>query len=302
MKILITGATGFLGSQIGETLHRLGHALVVLSRDPHSAQKKLSWPCEIFSWTAEEKVPEEALSGIDAVLNLSGESVGEGRWTERKRNRIFESRVIGTRYLVSSCLERPKESRPKIFINASAIGYYGDRGGEVLTEESSSGQGFLCDVAKSWEQVAWFRRNEFDRVALIRMGMVLGRTEGALQRVLPIFRFGFGGTLGGGEQWMSWIHEKDLVRLWQFVLENDIHGAVNAVSPHPVTNREFTKTLGRCLKRPTLFPVPDFALKFLLGKKSELVLASQRVLPKKVFQAGFLFSYPSLEQALRDFI
>lgn len=298
----MTGATGFLGPQIGEALHRAGHGIVVLTRDPISARKKLCWPCEIFSWTAGEKVPEEALNGVDAVLNLAGESVGEGRWTPKKRDRIFESRVISARYLVASCLERPRDDRPKIFLNASAVGYYGDRGDEVLTEESRAGRGFLCEIANAWEQAVWFRRNEFDRVALIRIGMVLGRNGGALQRILPIFRFGFGGTLGGGKQWMSWIHEKDLVRLWQFVLENNIQGVVNAVSPNPVTNREFTQTLSRCLRRPALFSVPNFALKLFLGKKSELVLTSQRVLPKKVLQAGFLFSYPSLEQALRDLV
>jgi len=265
MKILMTGATGFLGSQIGETCSHSGHEIVVLSRNPVSARKKLRWPCEIFAWTAEERVPEDALKGVDAVLNLAGESVGEGCWTKQKRNKIFESRVISTRYLVSSCLERPRGERPKIFVNASAIGYYGDRSEETLTEESRAGRGFLCEVAKSWEQAIQFRRNEFDRVAVIRIGMVLGKNGGALKRLLPIFRFGLGGTLGNGKQWMSWIHEKDLARLWQFVLENNIHGVANAVSPNPVTNKEFTKTLGHFLNKPSfllffLFINHDFLL------------------------------------------
>jgi uncharacterized protein (TIGR01777 family) len=236
------------------------------------------------------------------VVHLAGESIASGRWTAARKQRILESRTKGTRLLAGSlaALHKP----PQVMISASAVGIYGDRGNEVLTEESGSGSGFLADVCRQWELEATALNEGPVRLVLLRMGMILSSEGGALARMLPPFRFGVGGRLGTGKQYMSWIALDDLLEVIRFAIASpSLHGAVNAVAPAPVTNQEFTRALGIVLKRPTLFSVPAFAVRFLFGEMGrELLLSSNRVVPGRLLAAGFRFRFPEIEVALRHAI
>jgi hypothetical protein len=299
MKILLTGATGFIGSRLCEALAKQWHVLTALSRDPAAAKRKISHLTEAYLWAEPEKTlpPAEALNGIDAVIHLAGESVS-GRWTHEKKRAIRESRILGTRHLVQQIAN--VKSRPKIMISASAIGYYGDRGDEVLTEKSNPESGFLAQVCQEWESEAARAKDSGLRVAHVRIGVVLGPDGGALSAMLLPFKLGLGGPMGSGRQWWSWIHRDDLVGLIQFALENKIEGAVNATSPNPLPQREFAKILGRVMRRPAFMPAPASAIKLLLGEFSSELLSSKRVIPERAIQSGFNFQYPELEPALRE--
>jgi uncharacterized protein (TIGR01777 family) len=276
MIIAVTGASGFIGRRLTQRLRAEGHTVreISLRRGPPT-------------------VPI-----CHAAVHLAGEPVAQ-RWTRPVRNRILKSRVEGTKSLVKALTEHP----PQVLISASAIGYYGARGDEILTEASKPGADFLAQVAIAWEREARFAEQLGVRVVPLRFGMVLGRGGGALKKMLLPFGLGLGGRLGSGKQWMSWIHLDDLIALIGFAIESaQCKGAMNAVAPHPVTNAEFTHDLARALHRPAVFPVPEFALKLLYGEMSQVILGSQRVTPNAALQAGFEFRFPELGPALRQIV
>jgi uncharacterized protein (TIGR01777 family) len=294
MKITVTGATGFVGKRLVERLLEQGHAVHILGR---TARTPLPSNVQFSLWNAVAgEPPEECIREADAIVHLAGEPVSQ-RWTPEVKRRIWSSRVDGTRHLVQA-LARRKAPLP-VLVSASAIGYYGSRGDEILTEESPPGSGFLAELGVAWEREALQATQLGTRVVMPRIGIVLGR-GGALAVMLPPFRAGLGGRIGDGRQWMSWIHLDDLINLIVFALERPaLQGPLNATAPNPVRNAEFTETLARVLRRPAIFPVPLFGLRVLFGEMSEVMLASQRVLPKVAEAAGFKFSFPDLGPALK---
>jgi uncharacterized protein (TIGR01777 family) len=293
MKIAITGASGFIGRRLMKDLR--DHSLTVLSRH---AGTNLPPGVSMLPWNAAAGPPDAAaLSGVDAVVHLAGEPIAQ-RWTPAVKQRIRDSRVAGTRNLVQALAQLP--APPKVLVSSSAIGYYGSRGDEVLTERSAPGSGFLPDICVAWEREADAAAELGIRVVKIRTGVVLAAHGGALQKMLPPFRLGLGGPIGSGKQWMSWIHLDDLVGLVRHAIEGQVSGAVNGVAPNPVTNADFTRVLGRVLHRPTVFPVPAFALRLLFGEMSEVLLGSQRVVPEAAQGSGYRFEYAELEAALRN--
>ena len=295
MRIAITGASGFVGRRL---LHALaGHSLIVSSRNPKTV---LPPGVGLSVWDPEAGLPvAEALASAEVVVHLAGEPVAQ-RWTAPVKRRIRDSRIDGTRRLVQalSRLERP----PAALVCASAIGYYGSRGDEVLSEASGPGTGFLPEVCVAWEHEADGVIAFGMRVAKIRIGIVLDPGGGALARMLPPFRAGVGGPLGSGRQWMSWIHIEDLVALIVHAIEHPVRGAVNATAPAPATNADFSRALGRVLHRPAVLPAPGFALKLVFGEMAEVLLASQRVIPFAAEASGFRFAHPQLEPALQDLL
>jgi uncharacterized protein (TIGR01777 family) len=298
MKALVTGATGFLGRRLVARLDRP----VVFSRSAARAAGKLA-PAgiQVFEWDPMKGPPPlQAFEGVDAVFHLAGDSVADGRWTARKKARIRDSRVVGTRNLVAGL--RASATRPKVLISASAVGYYGSRGDEELTEQSRPGSDFLAEVCVEWEREAAAARELGLRVVPIRIGVVLGARGGALAKMLLPFQLGLGSPLGSGRQYMSWIHIDDLVELMLFAAAHPaLDEPVNGVAPLAVTNREFTKTLGKVLKRPTFMPaVPGLAMKLLVGEFAEVLLASQRVVPRVALEAGFAYRFVELQPALND--
>jgi uncharacterized protein len=274
MNVAITGSSGLIGKRLIERLAETGHVALPVARGG--------------------SLPE-----CDAVVNLAGEPVAQ-RWTEAARKRIYNSRIEGTRNLVSAI--SAQANRPRVLVCASAVGYYGSRGDQILSETSSPGTDFLARVVVDWEAAARTAEPLGVRVVSLRFGMVLGH-GGALAKMLPAFRFGVGGRLGAGRQWMAWIHIDDVAGLILFALNfSAIHGAVNATAPHPVTNEEFTNRLAGALHRPAILSVPEFALKLLFGEMAGMVLASQRVLPAVAKSAGYRFQYPEIQPALNNLL
>jgi hypothetical protein len=253
---------------------------------------------EAHPWAPEAGPPSaSAFHGVEVVFNLAGEPVAGGRWTAERKRRIRESRVLGTRNLVAGLAGM--ERRPRVLVSASAVGYYGDRGDEALDETSSPGHDFLADVCVEWEREALAAERLGIRVVCVRTGIVLARGGGALARMLTLFRMGAGGKLGSGRQWMPWIHLDDEVGILLHAMKDArIHGAINAVGPRPVTNAELTRTLGHALHRPTFLPVPETALRMAFGEMSEILTASQRVLPKEAERTGYAFKHADLAGAL----
>ena len=278
MKVVITGGSGFIGRAIANRLRTAGHIVTAISlRTPPSP--------EIFA-------------GCNAVVHLAGEPVAQ-RWTAAAKERIMNSRVQGTRTLVTAL----RQQAPAVLISASAIGYYGSRGDEILTEAAPAADDFLGRVAAAWEEEALAAEPLGVRVARLRIGVVLGPNGGALARMLPPFRLGIGGRLGSGHQWMSWIHINDLIALIAFLMkESTVRGVFNATSPFPVTNREFTQALAEAVHRPAILPVPAFVLKLMFGEMSEVLLGSQRALPDAAQRAGFVFQHPDIFAALAQVV
>ena len=274
--------------------------MVVLTRNPKTAGVRLPVDCRVLPWDpVSSDLSLEKMEGIDAVVHLAGAGVADKRWSEKRKSEIRESRIVSTRQLVDAFAKL--ETKPKVFISASAIGIYGDRGDKNLDENSDKGQDFLAQVCQEWEQEALKAESLGIRAVCLRTGIVLGNCGGALKRMLPPFRLGLGGPLGSGKQWMSWIHVSDLANLVIHCIETEtIQGPVNAVAPHPETNSGFTKKLGQELGRPAFFPVPAFGLKLALGELSSLLLGSQRVSSRKAVDSGFEFRYPKLEIALKE--
>jgi uncharacterized protein (TIGR01777 family) len=300
MKVMVTGATGFIGKELIKKLNEMGHEIVVLTRNSDSAKFRLPVHCEVISWDpCKYHLQSTALKGVDAVINLAGENIADGRWSSERKRELIQSRELSARRLVNAISYMDK--KPKTLVSVSAIGFYGNRGDALLNETDSKGHGFLSDVCKVWEEEILKAKELRVRTVAYRLGMVLGHDGGALNKILPPFKLGLGGKLGSGSQWMSWIHINDLVNMLVHAIENpSIDGIYNAVSPNPVRNKEFTKTLGNVLNRPTIFPVPKFVLKIALGELSELLLGSQRVAAKKISDAGFKFNYPNIKEALQE--
>lgn len=289
MRILVTGATGFIGRSLVERLVARGDRLTLTSRDPVGVQPP-SPETEVVG-----TLPE--LARFDAVINLAGEPILGRRWSAAQKARIGRSRVEGTRGVILA-LERA-DPRPAVLVNASAIGFYGDRGEEQLDEQSRPGSDFLAEVCVDWEASANRARELGVRTVLLRTGVVLGPGGGALKKMLPLFRLGLGGPLGSGAQWMSWIHREDLVRMILHSLDTpEVEGPLNGTAPDPVTNRTFTAELGRALHRPALLPAPSFGLRLLLGEAAGMLLASQRCSADRALELGFRFDHPELAGAL----
>jgi uncharacterized protein len=297
VKITISGASGLIGRRLLKTLAAEGHTLHVLSRH---AGTNLPGGVRLSSWDPSKgEPPADSLCDADAVIHLAGETVAQ-RWTEDVKRRIRESRVTGTRNLVAALKKLPRP--PAILVCASATGYYGSRGDEILTETSAPGSGFLPEVCVAWESEARAAEALGTRVVMMRTGVVLDTRGGALLRMLPPFRMGVGGKLGTGKQWMAWIHLQDLAALFHLALDQPLSGPINGVAPYPVDNAEFTRTLAAALHRPALLPVPGFGLKMAFGEMSGILLASQRVSPKAAETAGFRFRFPQLASALADLL
>jgi uncharacterized protein (TIGR01777 family) len=300
MKILITGATGLIGRAICQSLINDGNQVVVLSRRPASAIGLSG--VSAFQWEPEnESPPHQSLEDVAAVIHLAGESVAAGRWTDEQKRRIRDSRVKGTRNLVRGM--GASRNPPKILISGSAVGFYGDRGGEILTESSKPGSGFLPDVCMAWEAEADRARAFGARVALVRTGVALSPSGGALEKMLLPFKLGLGGRLGSGQQWFPWIHLEDIVGIFLHALKTaGVDGPINGASPGIVTNEEFTRDLAAVLNRPVFLPVPEFALRLLMGEMGGVVLASQRVVPRVAIDTGYQFRYPYLKPALESLL
>ena len=289
----VTGATGLVGQALTRALSESGLETAAFSRDPKrlpAAQQKNArvWP------------PQPDDVALDGVVHLLGEPVA-GRWTRAKKDAILSSRVEGTRRLIDAIEGLSAARRPRVLVSASAIGYYGDRGDEVLTESSSAGADFLADVCVQWEREAARAEALGVRVVMLRIGLVMSREGGALAAMLPAFRLGLGGTMGSGAQWWPWIHISDLVGLARFAIDHEaVRGPLNATAPDPLRQRDFAKTLARVLGRPAFLPAPAFALRTALGAFSEELLASRRVIPDSAEKAGFSFRFTRLEDCLRD--
>jgi uncharacterized protein (TIGR01777 family) len=295
MNITISGASGLIGRRLLKVLAKDGHALTVLSRH---AGTNLPPGVRLSVWDAARGEPSaDGLRDADAVVHLAGAPVAQ-RWNAQVKQEIRDSRVAGTRNLVQGLSKLSR--KPRVLICASATGYYGSRGDEVLAESSTPGSDFLAEVCMAWEKEAQAAEALGMRVVRVRTGIVLDARGGALPRMLPPFKMGVGGKLGSGKHWMSWIHLDDLAALFHFALANPVSGAVNGVSPNPVTNADFTRTLAAAVHRPAIFPMPAFALRLLFGEMGGILLASQRVAPKATESAGFKFRFPELAPALAD--
>ncbi|MCC6451583.1 MAG: TIGR01777 family protein [Acidobacteria bacterium] len=292
MRILICGASGLIGKALTTTLEAKGCELLLAGRKEPQDERQTKW-------TIEDGFAEpERLEGLDAVIHLAGESVSALRWTDEKKAAIRSSRVDGTRSVVDALAKL--KSRPKVLISGSAVGFYGDRDDEILTESSTAGDNFLAQTCREWEAESRRAEDAGIRTVLLRTGIVLSKDGGALATMLLPFKMGVGGVIGDGKQWMSWISLDDEIRAIEFVLEHEeVRGAVNLVSPNPVTNQEFTAALGEVLYRPTFIPLPEFAVSMLLGEMGdELLLSSTRVVPARLEQLGFEWQFPDLKPAL----
>ena len=290
MRILITGGTGFVGQALCPRLATAGHEVVLLSR-----QSKPRLPQGASS--AVTRLDELDAGEFGGVINLAGEPIGDGRWTPSRRKELLDSRVETTSNVVE-WMRRAKRP-PQALVSASAVGYYGEQGERPITEDTPPTPGFTHELCAAWEREAERAEPLGVRVCRMRIGVVLDRAGGALAKMLPAFRMGAGGRLGSGQHWFPWIHREDIAAITQWLLENPAaRGAYNASAPNPVTNEAFTRALGRALGRPTVLPMPELALKLLFGEMSELLLVSDRMLPKRLLDEGFRFRYPDLEGAL----
>lgn len=300
MRVLVTGATGFIGRLVCARLADRGHQLVVLSRNPEAARDKLHGVVAAYRWEATEGPPPgEAVAGLDAVVHLAGVSV-VGRWSAEHRRAIHDSRVDGTRNLVAALAMAAKP--PGVMVSASAIGYYGDRGDAVLDEEAEPGNDFLATVCRGWEAEARQAEQLGTNVVRLRFGIVLGDTGGALDKMLLPARLGLGGPLGTGRQWWSWVHVDDVLGLIEHALDQDVSVALNATAPSPIRQRDFARALGAVLKRPAFLPAPAFALRLVLGGFANELLGSKRVLPESTLATGYAFRFPELHAALEDLL
>ena len=301
-KIIVTGATGLIGIELCNALVSRGDEVTIFSRNVESAKKILGDRFNYVKW--DFKNPSEwqrSLLDNDAVIHLAGANLFAKRWTENYKKEILESRYISTKNLIAGL--KNSKSKVKIFICSSGVGFYGSRGDEILTESSNPGNDFIADVVRKWEGEAAEASAFGVRTAMLRQGIVLSKKGGALAKFLPPFNFFIGGALGNGKLFFPWIHIDDLVAIYLFILDNEkVSGAVNTVSPQTIRMKEFAKALGKVLKRPSLFNVPEFALKIMLGEAASTILSSQRVIPQKLVDLGFKFKFENLEEALTDLL
>ncbi len=292
MKVLITGGTGFVGSALSHKLVERGDELTVLTRNVATAQRRVGVPI-----TPVESAVDADLATTDAVVNLAGLPIADRRWTVKRKQALYASRVDLTNQLIDALAEQ--KHRPKVLVSASAIGYYGDGGDRVLDERSRPHPEFSHELCAAWEAAAMRAEGLGIRVCIIRIGLVMGPNGGMLKRLLPVFKLGAGGRLGSGQQWMSWVSLQDLVRAIEYLLDHDtLQGVFNATAPNPVRNNEFTDELAQVLKRPSVLPVPAPILTLALGEMSQLMLTGQRVIPQRLQRAGFEFSHSTLREAL----
>lgn len=298
MNILITGGTGFIGEELRMILLKEGHNLIIVSRNPEKHESENAKNQRFISWENDLTV---AMNEVDAVINLAGENLFGSRWTDEVKKRIYNSRIDSTKELVDAM--READSKPEVFVSASASGIYGDRGDEVLTESSETVNDFLAEVCEAWESEAQKAQEFGVRVANPRIGIVLEKGGGALAKMLAPFEFFVGGPIGDGNQYMSWVHRTDVCQALIYPLKNDeISGPYNVCSPNPVTMNEFAKTLGSVMNRPSLFRVPEFALNLVLGEAAKPVLSSARMQPQKLQTTGFEFNFGELKAALADIL
>lgn len=306
MRLFITGGTGLVGRRLIRQLHQRGDRAVILSRRASHAR-------ELFGATAEvvEGDPMRrsewmnAVADCDGVIHLAGENIFARRWNADFKKLLYDSRILSTQNVVEALRRKPTraDGQPKVLVNASAIGYYGPRDDEELTEDSAPGSDFLAQLCIEWERAARAAESAGVRVAMVRVGVVLDKEGGALAKLLTPFKLGGGGPVGSGRQWMSWIHHADLIGLFLLAVDNaQAKGPLNGTAPHPVTNRDFAKTLGRVLHRPSFVWTPALALRVLLGEAATLVTTGQRVLPKRASELGYSFQYPTLEAALAQIL
>jgi len=294
MRILITGGTGLIGRHLIPRLLELRHSVVVVTRHPQKARDRLDSRVEI--WNGLDG--QQSLDGIDATINLAGEPIADKRWTEQQKQRLCTSRWDITRRLVE--LFAASQTPPSVLISGSATGYYGDTGEVVVTEEEPPHNEFTHKLCARWEQIACEAQSERTRVCLLRTGVVLAPKGGILAKMTPVFRLGLGGPIGNGRQYLAWIHIDDMVNAILWLLDNDLRGPFNMVSPYPVRNEQFSHALGRTLHRPAILRAPASAVRLLMGESSVLVLGGQRALPKRLEAAGFGFRWYDLEEALED--
>jgi uncharacterized protein len=298
VNVTLTGATGLIGGGIVRALQARGDAVTVLTRDPDRARGALG-DVEAHAWRPlDEPAPAAALTGRDAVVHLAGENVAQ-RWNDASRRAIHASREIGTRNLVAGLAAA--DPRPGVLVSASGLDYYGPRGDEPVTEDAPPGDDFLARVCVAWEREAAAAREHGVRVAMLRTAVVLDKAGGALSKMLPFFRLGIGGPVAGGRQYMPWIHADDIVGLYLAAVDGaEWQGPINACAPEPVTNRDFSRALGRALHRPAFAPVPGLAVRLLYGDMAEIVTTGQRAVPTRALEHGYAFRHTDLERALRD--
>ena len=296
MRVTVTGATGRIGRRLVAALKDRGDEVTALSRDPDKAGAQLG--VEAFAWNLkEDAAPKEALAGRDAIVHLAGEDVGQ-RWSKQVKAEILDSRERGTRNLVHTIFDT--KPRPKALVCASASGYYGAHGDEIVDESAAPGRDWLAEVVARWERQAETAKIG-TRTVMVRTGIVLDASGGALEKMLPYFKAGVGGPIGGGKQYMPWIHLDDLVGLYVAAIDNPtFQGPLNASAPEPVTNKDFARALGRALKRPAVAPVPGLTVKLLYGEMSQIVLKGVRMVPGRAAELGYEFKHPDLDEALRD--
>ncbi len=297
-RVTVTGATGLIGSRLVRALRERGDEVTVLSRSPERARGAFGGDVEAHAWDpAAGRAPADALAGRDAVVHLAGENVAQ-RWSEQAKRRIHDSREQGTRHLVEGL--RAADPRPAVLVSSSAVGYYGPHGDEPLPEDTPPGEDFLARVCVAWEREAQAAEALGLRVVLVRTGVVLDKEGGALGKMLPFFKAGVGGPVAGGEQLMPWVHADDVVGIYLRALDDPAwSGPVNATAPEPVTNKAFSKALGRALHRPAVAPVPAVAIQLLYGDMSEIVTKGQNAVPRRTLELGYRHLHPDLDEALR---
>jgi len=295
MRIAITGSTGLIGTALTKELHEQGHEVVpVVRRAP--GDNEIGWS------VTERRIDDGAFDGIDAVVHLAGAGIGDKRWTDEYKELVLESRTVGTALVAQAINEAANP--PRVLLSGSAIGFYGSNSDTALSDDDPVGTGFLAEVCEAWESAAAPAQAGDTRVAFLRTGIVLSPHGGALKKQLPLFKFGLGGKMGSGEQWQSWISIDDEIGSIIHLLTSDITGPVNLTAPNPVTNAEFTHTLGSVLKRPTFLPIPKFGPKLVLGGElaENLLFTGQKVVPTSLLADGYEFRHPTLEAALRDLL
>ena len=291
MRILITGGTGFIGTPLTKELRKAGHEVMITTRRKSTEKEKLTW-------SPPDLIPPDVISEIDAIINLAGEPIAPQRWTEARKKLILSSRINTTRALVRSIENSDK--KPKVFISASAIGYYGPHDEEPVNEEASPSSDYLASVCLKWEAEAQKAEALGLRVVRVRIGGVLEADGGLLVQMVGPFKNFAGGPIGSGKQWFSWIHRDDVVGIIKYAIENDsVSGPVNLTAPNPVTNKEFSNALGKALNRPSLINVPAFAVRLVLGELASVLLTGQKVIPEKALEAGYKFKYPEVNEALK---
>jgi hypothetical protein len=306
MRVFVTGGTGLVGTRLVRRLRQRQDTVVLLTRRPAAAREKFGDDCTIVEGDPMQAGPwMDAVGDCEGVIHLAGESVFGRRWNEEFKTLLRDSRVRSTENVVQALARNPRTAagNPKVLVNASAIGYYGPLQDEEVTEDSPPGNDFLARVCIDWEQAARQAETHGVRVAMVRVGVVLDREGGALTKMLTPFKLGVGGPIGSGKQWMSWIHHADLGGIFLLALDHaEARGPLNGTAPNPVTNKEFSRALGRALSRPSFLPTPAFALRVMLGEVADVVAAGQRVLPRKALALGYTYQYPTIDAALANIL